>query len=106
MPYLLVLNTVPSLKEARKLAHLLLQKRLAACVNIGSPVESHYWWKNKKEKSREYLLLIKTSAEKFRKLEKIIRKNHSYEVPEIIGIPIQKGSVKYLAWISKEIAEN
>jgi len=103
LSYLLVLSTVPTLQEARKLAHFLLEKRLATCVNITSPVESHYWWKHKKERSKEYLLLIKTVAEKFRKLEKVIRENHSYEVPEIIGIPIQKGSAKYLAWIAKEI---
>ncbi|HXV27873.1 MAG TPA: divalent-cation tolerance protein CutA [bacterium] len=102
MSYLLVLSAVPTLAEARKLASLLLQKKAAACVNITSAFESHYRWKGKMQKSREYMLFIKTRRRSFAVLEKLLRKNHSYAVPEIIGIPIQKGSRKYLAWLSKE----
>ncbi len=83
---------------------MLLEKRLAACVNISAPVESHYWWKDKKERAREVMLFIKTRATLFSKLEKVIRRSHSYAVPEIIEIPILKGNRAYLNWIKKETA--
>ncbi|MBI3313545.1 MAG: divalent-cation tolerance protein CutA [Candidatus Omnitrophica bacterium] len=100
--HLLILSTVPNLKEARSLASVLLEKKLAACVNISPGVESHYRWKGKKEKSREVMLFIKTREALFGKLEKTLRENHSYEVPEIIALPIQRGSKKYLNWLAKE----
>jgi periplasmic divalent cation tolerance protein len=100
--YLLVLSTVPSLKEARRLASFLLEKRLTACVNISPLSESHYWWKGKKERAREFLLLIKTRETLFKKLEKELRENHSYSVPEIITLSITGGSKKYLNWIARE----
>ena len=103
MSYLLVLSTASSEKEARKLAQILLDRRLAACVNILPRIESHYWWRGRKEKAREALLLIKTQSSAFKKLEKIIRKHHSYSVPEIIALPILKGSRPYLDWLSREV---
>lgn len=102
MSYLLVLSTASSKKEAAKLADLLLSHKLAACVNLVPNVESHYRWKGRKEKSREVLMLIKTRASAYKKLEALIHKHHSYEVPEIIAVPIQKGSQPYLNWIQSQ----
>ncbi|MDD5226368.1 MAG: divalent-cation tolerance protein CutA [Candidatus Omnitrophica bacterium] len=102
--YCCVLSTVPGIKKARQLAGLLVSKRLAACVQILSGLESHYRWKGKKETSQEALLLIKTKASIYKKLEKILLKNHPYEVPEIICLPITRGSQSYLDWISGEVA--
>jgi len=66
-------------------------------------VESHYWWKGKKETAREVMLFIKTKKSAFKKLERFIRKHHAYDVPEILALPVQAGNAKYLAWLKKEI---
>ena len=86
------------------MAGLLVSKRLAACVQLVSKLESHYRWKGKKEISREILLIIKTRSSLYKKVEAAILKNHSYEVPEIICLPISKGSKTYLNWLAKETA--
>ncbi len=104
MKYLCVLSTAPDIKKARKLAGLLVSKRLAACVQILPGLESHYRWRGKKETSKEVLLIIKTTALLYKKLESAILKNHPYEVPEIVCLPITKGSKQYLDWIEKEIS--
>ena len=103
MSYLLVLTTASSRKEALKLADLILSKRLAACINILPVMDSLYWWKGKKEKGREVQMFIKTRASAFKILAAQIRKNHAYSLPEIIAIPIAKGSKAYLGWINKEV---
>ncbi|MFA5159174.1 MAG: divalent-cation tolerance protein CutA [Candidatus Omnitrophota bacterium] len=103
MKYCCVLNTVPSVKKARVLAGLLISKRLVACVQILPGLESHYQWRGKREISKEVLLLIKTQVSNYKKLEKILLENHPYEVPEIICLPITKGSRSYLDWISGEV---
>lgn len=100
---LLVLSTASSPKEARRLSRLLLQKKLAACINISGRVESHYRWQGKIEKAGEVMLLIKTKPAVFKRLEKTLREHHSYSVPEIIALPIQKGSRKYLAWLAANV---
>ena len=102
MKYCCVLSTVPSIKKARILAGLLISRRLAACVQILPGLESHYRWRGKKETSKEVLLIIKTKTSLFKKLEKTLTKNHPYEVPEIICLPITTGSKAYLDWISAE----
>lgn len=99
MPYLLVLSTVPDLSSARKLAKLLLKKKLAACITLTAPVESHYVWKGKRERSKERLLLIKTKQSLYRELEDAMAQAHPYEVPEILGISISRGRRSYLRWL-------
>jgi periplasmic divalent cation tolerance protein len=95
-----VLVTCGTLTEARRIARVVVTKRLAACVNIvSSPVESVYLWKNKVERAREYLLLIKTTANLFARLEKEVKHLHSYDVPEFIALPISAGSREYLSWL-------
>ncbi|OGX13925.1 MAG: hypothetical protein A2351_03305 [Omnitrophica bacterium RIFOXYB12_FULL_50_7] len=103
MKYCCILSTVPGIKRARILAGLLISRRLAACVQILPGLESHYRWRGKKETSKEVLLLIKTQVSNYKRLEKTLLENHPYEVPEIICLPITKGSKAYLDWISKEV---
>jgi periplasmic divalent cation tolerance protein len=98
-----VLTTASSIQEARKLAGFLLEKRLAACVNLIPSVESHYRWKGKREKASEVLLVIKTQTRQYRQLEVSLKSRHSYSVPEIIQIPIRKGSKSYLRWIRESL---
>lgn len=95
-----VLITCPRLALARKMARAVVQKRLAACVNVvGIPVESFYTWKGKLEIAREYLLLIKTSVGRLPQLEREVKRLHTYDIPEFIALPITKGSREYLDWI-------
>lgn len=96
-----MLTNCSSPKEARRIAKALVERRLAACVNtIAAPVESVYRWKGKIEKAKEYLLLIKTSRARFAAVERTIRESHSYDVPEIIAVPIVSGSRDYLSWLA------
>ena len=95
-----VLVTVKSLTEGRKIGKNVVKKRLAACVNILlSPVNSVYRWKEKVETAHEYLLLIKTTVSGYAALEKEIARMHSYDVPEIVALPIAAGLPEYLAWL-------
>jgi periplasmic divalent cation tolerance protein len=97
----LVLVTCASLSEARKISRSLLQKRLAACVNIHSaPIESIYRWKGKIETTREHLLLIKTTTRRLKSLEREVLRLHSYETPEFLVLSISAASKGYLRWLS------
>lgn|SRR5262252_915344 len=97
----LVLVTCASLSEARKLSRAIVEKHLAACVNIAfGPVESIYRWKGKVENAREYLLLVKTTARRLKALEKEVLRLHSYDTPEFVALPIAAGSSAYLRWLS------
>jgi periplasmic divalent cation tolerance protein len=99
-----VLVTVQSLTEGRKIAKNVVKKRLAACVNIlHSPMSSVYRWKEKVETAHEYLLLIKTTAAGYAALEKEIARMHGYDVPEIVALPIAAGSTEYLAWLRASV---
>jgi periplasmic divalent cation tolerance protein len=98
--YRLVLVTCANHIQAKLIARSVVEKRLAACVNIlRSPIESHYRWKGKVEKARELLLLIKTTARKLSALEGEVKRLHGYEVPEFIALPIVAGSKTYLDWL-------
>ena len=97
---LVVLVTCGTLSESRKIARRVVQKKLAACVNVLlSPMNSFYTWKGKLEVAREYLLVMKTSPKRLVELEKEVRRVHSYEVPEFIALPVAAGSKDYLAWL-------
>ena len=101
-----VLVTCGSAKEARRIAQAVVGKHLAGCVNsVGSPVESIYTWKNKVEKAREYLLVMKTTVARLDDLEREVRRLHSYELPEFIALPISEGSASYLSWLSDSVAK-
>ena len=101
--YVLVLMTSPR-NVASDLVQKVLKKRLAACANIISTVVSHYWWKNRIEKSNESILLFKTRRSKLKPLISYAKKNHPYDIPEIIVLPIQGGLFAYLKWIENETA--
>ena len=101
---LVVLVTCRSVKEAERIARSLVETRLAGCGNIlQSPVRSIYRWKEKTESAREVLLVIKTSRSRFPELQAAIKRLHSYEVPEIIALPIAAGSQSYLSWLAESV---
>lgn len=95
----IVLSTSGSEEEARKIAHALVEQQLAACVNIVPRIESIYRWQGKVESSHEYLLLIKTTAERFADVRDAIVELHSYQLPECAALAIDDGSSAYLQWI-------
>jgi periplasmic divalent cation tolerance protein len=101
---IVILTNCSSIKESRRIAKALIEKRLAACVNIvTAPIESTYRWKGKQETAKEFLLLTKTTRAHYAAVESTIRELHSYEVPEIIAIPIAAGSRDYLNWLSASV---
>lgn len=99
----IVLTTAGSEEEARKIAQALVERRLAACVNIVAPIESVYRWQGKVERAREWLLLAKTTAANCGAVEAAIRELHSYKVPECLQLPIEGGSEEYLGWIGESV---
>jgi periplasmic divalent cation tolerance protein len=100
-----VLVTCGTLAEGRRIARRVVSCRLAACVNIIlSPVESIYTWKGKAERTREYLLVMKTASERLAELEREVKRIHSYDVPEFISIPITEGSREYLSWLDASVS--
>lgn len=99
----LVLSTTGSEDEARKIARHLVEHKLAACVNIVPQIESIYRWQGKVESSREWLLVIKTTVERFAEVQKAIRELHSYDLPECMAIAIDDGSSDYLQWIAQSV---
>ena len=102
--YNLVLVTVPDLKTARKLVKLALEARLVACGNLVPSLESHYWWQGAITRSKEALILFKTTAATLDRLEKLILASHPYDTPEIVALPLTKGTARYLSWIDDSIA--
>lgn len=99
--YIAIFITAASLKQARKIAIVLVSKKLAACVNIVPAVDSIFRWKAKIERAKEVLLIAKTKASRFESLKRQVKKIHSYEVPEIIALPIIAGNKEYLKWIEE-----
>lgn len=103
---IVVLVTCSSPKEAKEIAHAVVEARLAACVNIfQSSVQSIYRWKGHVESAREVLMILKTSRERFAALASEIRRLHSYDVPEIIALPVERGSRDYLRWLGDCVSQ-
>lgn len=100
--FVIILATCSSKQEADRIAASILKKRLAACGNIVDGIRSKFWWKGRIDSANEVLLILKTRAANFKEIEKEIKRIHSYEVPEIIALPIVAGSKEYLMWIKKE----
>jgi periplasmic divalent cation tolerance protein len=98
---LVVFVTSGSEEEALKIAHALVEERLAACVNLVSPIRSIYRWEGKVCDEKEWLLVMKTHMGRFDALEKRVKALHSYSVPEIIALPIVTGSPSYLNWLKE-----
>jgi len=99
----IVLSTAGSQEEARKIAHALINRRLAACVNIVPGIESVYRWEGKVEAASEWLLIIKTTAAAFPNVRDVIAELHSYEVPECLALAVEDGATSYLEWIGKSV---
>ena len=97
---IIITSTTDSKKEAEKIISLLLKKRLIACGNIIGPMSSVYWWKGSIEHSEEFLILMKSKRDLYKKIENEVLKLHSYETPEILVFSISEGSKSYLDWIS------
>lgn len=100
--FILILSTAPTRVLAKKIAQALVKEKLAACVQISSPLQSIYSWKTKICKEKEFLISIKTKASLYHKVEKRILTLHSYETPEIIALPITQGSGEYLKWLHSQ----
>ncbi len=103
---IVVLVTCKSKSEARKIVTALVTKKLAACGNIlGTSVSSIYRWKGKVERAKEVLVILKSTRKAFTALEREVTRLHSYDVPEIIALPVILGSQKYLAWLDTNVGE-
>jgi periplasmic divalent cation tolerance protein len=100
---IVVFSTASSAEEAEKIARELVNERLAACVNVVPAIRSIYRWQGKIEDSQEVLLIIKSSRERFDALRTLLEKLHSYEVPEVIAMPVVDGAPNYLNWMDGEL---
>jgi periplasmic divalent cation tolerance protein len=100
--YIEVHSTTASREEADKICGAVVEARLAASAQVIGPIRSSYWWQGSVRRAEEYFLLMKTTRERFGELARLIRTNHSYEVPNIIAVPIVEGTEDYLGWISSE----
>jgi periplasmic divalent cation tolerance protein len=100
----MVVVTCGSIKEARKIARLVVEKRLAACVNvISAPVESVYRWKGRLERAKEFVLLIKTTTGRLPELQNQVAQLHSYDLPEFLVLRVDGGSRKYMKWLAASV---
>jgi periplasmic divalent cation tolerance protein len=102
-PYRVVLTTVSSAQEAKRMARALVEERVAACVNVVGSVASVYRWQGAVEEASEVLLLIKTRVEKLEALEGAVRRLHSYDVPEFVILKVDGGSAAYLRWLDESL---
>ena len=102
MTTLLVLTNLPERAAAERLAEMLVERRLAACVNILAPCRSVYRWKDAVQHDEEHPMLMKTTAERYPALEEALRAAHPYELPEIIAFPVAHGLPGYLEWVAAE----
>ncbi|MEM2466130.1 MAG: divalent-cation tolerance protein CutA [Candidatus Bathyarchaeia archaeon] len=101
--YIIVLTTTPNKEEAEKIVHALLAERLIACANIIGPIHSLFWWQNKIDTAQEHLILMKTRKDLFAKLAGKVKALHSYQIPEIIALPITESSKDYLKWLDESL---
>ncbi|MCG7900034.1 MAG: divalent-cation tolerance protein CutA [Candidatus Thiodiazotropha lotti] len=98
---LLMLCTAPDRGTAERLAGMLVEQELAACVNLSAPITSIYRWQGKTEQSEEVLLLIKTTKDRYQACESALRAEHPYELPEIIAVPVEQGLDDYVNWVER-----
>lgn len=105
MSYVVVITTTDKREEAASIAKLAVERKLAACVQIVGPVESVYRWQGKVERSEEFRCEMKTRAEKFDELHALIVESHSYELPEVIAVPIIEIAPAYAKWIDEQLSD-
>jgi len=101
--YIVVFMTVSDEKEATKIVRSLLKERLIACANIVGPVSSLFWWEGKIDKASEFLVIMKSRKNLFKKLSERVKELHSYEVPEVIALPVIEGLPSYLNWLGASL---
>lgn len=99
----LILTTAGSRDEARRIAEALVDRRLAACVNVVPGILSIYRWKDKREEADEWMLLIKTTGAAFERVRDAIKEMHSYDLPECLCLAIEDGSGEYLNWLAESV---
>jgi periplasmic divalent cation tolerance protein len=99
-----IITTTASVEDARRIAEALVERRLAACVQIFGPIESIYRWEGKIENATEFQCWIKTREELYPRVELAIRELHTYDVPEVLALPVVQGSSAYLDWLARETA--
>src|SRR3989338_4719675 len=103
MPPAVILCATPDRRAAERIARVLLERRLAGCVSFVGGAVSLYRWKGRIERAKEVLLLIKTTEKNFIQVKKAIEVNHPYEVPEILCLPVKRGSAAYLKWLANAL---
>jgi periplasmic divalent cation tolerance protein len=101
--YIVIFITASGRKEAKSIASALVAKKLAACVNIATGIESIFYWQGKVDSSQEALLVVKSKKEKLAKIIKLVKSLHSYQLPEIIALPIIAADKAYLNWIDESL---
>ncbi len=101
--YIQVFTTVEKRDEAKKIITGALEARLCGCAQVVGPISSSYWWEGKIEEAEEYLCILKSRQDLYLELEAMIKKNHPYDVPEILAVPVQEGNPDYLDWLTKEL---
>ena len=101
--YIVLFITTATTNEAQRISKVLLEQRKVACVNIVPSVSSLFWWENKLDSAHESLLIVKTKASLLNEVVRLVREIHSYDIPEIIALPIVGGNQDYLEWIGKEV---
>lgn len=104
--FLLVLTTVPDEAAGRAIAERLVADRLAACVTVSGAARSRYRWKGEIAQDEEFIVFIKTRRALYDRLEAALKAVHPYEVPEVIALPVERGSKAYLDWLAAETAED
>jgi len=103
MSYIVVIVTTSNKEEAVKIVRNLLKERLIACANIVGPISSLFWWQSKIDEANEFLVFMKSHKSLFERLSERVREIHSYDVPEIIALPIIEGSPPYLDWLKASL---
>jgi periplasmic divalent cation tolerance protein len=101
-----VTTTTDSRQEAAEIAKSAVRERLAASAQLVGPVASTYWWEGEIEHAEEWMVVLKTTSERFDELADLITEQHSYDTPEIIALPVTAGSADYLSWVTEQTTEN
>lgn len=101
MQYNIIFMTTPSKEEASKIIHILLKEHLIACANVIESISSYYWWHGKIEEAKEVLVIMKSNESLFPKIVKKVMEIHSYDIPEILALPINNSSQSYFDWMKK-----
>ena len=104
--YLVMLSTAPSIEEGERLAKELLNRKLVACVNLIPRIRSLYWWEGKIEEDDEVLIIAKTRKELTQEIISLVKELHSYEVPEVLFLPVEGGNPDYLRWVDDSTKRN